>query len=303
MSDTAPSSRRLAEYGRFLRLPYALAAAGLPLTGFILAGGDWTKCPPYALLSVCGTALFSSFFAETGFPAVPPTDGIPSGTKKTVRIVSFLLALLFSSFRPETSTAAALILLTGLAAPRAASINFLSAGCTALRFVFLTALGMALLPLTEMTSFLPCADFFAAGLFFYVYGLEEARGLRTLRPAVRPGGMPLILGAGVYYLAIFFRLGRLQTSGALTYVCGILAALAAGIFFIIAWKAWRVFRAKSLPGIARRWTDSLRLGLFFAEAAAAAAAGSWLLPLLLLTAAAAAKILQIRLESEEKNGV
>lgn len=299
MSDAVRN--RFAEYGRFLRLPFALAASGLPLTGFLLAGGDWTKCPVYALLSVCGTALFSSFFAETGFPDNAP-DSIPTGTKKTIRIVSFLLAFLFSSFRPETSTAAVLILLTGLIAPRIASVTFLGAACTALRFVFLAALGMALLPLTKMTSFLPCADFFAIGLFFYVYGLEEARGLRTLRPAVRPGGMPLILGAGVCYLTIFFRLGRLQLQGVSVYVCGILAALTAGVFFIIAWKAWRVFRTKSLPGIAKRWTDSLRLGLFFAEAAAASAAGSWLLPLLLLSLAAAAKLIQVQMEREDANG-
>ena len=297
-----PVRRRFAEYGRFLRLPFVLTAPGLPLTGFLLAGGDWTKCPLYALLSVCGTALFSSFFAESGFPA-PAPDSISSATKKTIRIVSFLLALLFSSFRPETLTAAVLVLLTALAAPRIASVTFLAAACTALRFVCLTALGMALLPLTEMTSFLPCADFFALGLFFYVYGLEEARGLRTLRPAVRPGGMPLILGAGVCYLAIFFRLGRLQLRGIPVYVCGILAALTAGIFFIIAWKAWRVFRSKSLPGIAKRWTDSLRLGLFFAEAAAAAAAGSWFLPLLILILAFSAKLIQVQLEREDENGV
>ena len=301
MSDSS-ERRRLAEYGRFLRLPFALAAPGLPLTGFLLAGGDWTRCPLYALLSVCGAALFSSFFAETGFPDVT-SDGIPPGTRRAIRIVSFLLTLLFSSFRPETLTAAVLILLTGLAAPRIASVTFLRAACTALRFVFLLALGMALLPLTEMTSFLPCADFFAVGLFFYVYGLEEARGLRTLRPAVRPGGMPLILGAGVCYLSIFFRLGRLQLQGALVYVCGILAALTAGIFFIIAWKAWRVFRSKSLPGIAKRWTDSLHLGLFFAEASAAAAAGSWLLSLVFLILAASAKTIQVQMERENENGV
>lgn len=300
MSDTA--RRRFSEYGRFLRLPFVLAAPGLPLTGFFLAGGEWTRCPLYAFLSVCGSALFSSFFAETGFPVQFP-DTIPAGTKKTIRVVSFLLALLFSSFRPETFTAAALALLMALAAQRIASVTFLGAACTALRFVFLTALGMALLPLTEMTSFLPCADFFAIGLFLYVYGSEEARGLRTLRPAVRPGGMPLILGAGVCYLSVFSRLGRMELHGISAYVYGILAALTAGVFFIIAWKAWRIFRTKSLPGIARRWTDTLRLGLFFVEAAAAAASGAWVVSLLLLAAAAVAKILHVRLESEGENGI
>jgi len=294
--------RRFAEYGRFLNLPFALAAPGLPLTGFFLAGGDWTRCTPHALVSVCAAALFSSFFAETGFTAKDP-DSIPSSTKKAIRIVSFLLTLLFSSFRPEIFTAAVLTLLTGLAAPRIASITFLGAACTALRFVCLTALGMALLPMTGMTSFLHYADFFAVGLFLYVYGLEEARGLRTLRPAARPGGLPLVLGACVCFFSLLSRLGRMEVHGVLSYVYGILATLSAGVFLILACKAWRVFHFKSLPGIAKRWTDGLRLGLFLTEAAAAAAAGTKFLPLLILMAAAASKKLQAQLESEGENGV
>ena len=300
MSDAG--HRRLAEYGRFLRLPFALTAPGLPLTGFFLAGGDWTRCPLYALCSICASALFSSFYAETGFPA-KSTDTIPSGTKKAVRTVSFLLTLLFSSFRPETFTAAALTLLTGLAAPRIASVTFLGAACTALRFVCLTALGMALLPMTGMSSFLHYADFFAVGLFLYVYGLEEARGLRTLRPAARPGGLPLILGTCICFFSLLSRLGRMEVHGVLSYVYGILATLSAGVFLILACKAWRVFHFKSLPGIAKRWTDGLRLGLFLTEAAAAAAAGTKFLPLLILMAAAASKKLQAQLESEGENGV
>ena len=296
MSD--PAHRRFVEYGRFLRLPFALVATGLPLTGFFLAGGDWTRCPLYALVSVCGAALFSSFFAETGFPSKVP-DNIPAGTKKAVRVLSLLLTLLFSSFRLETFTAAVLILLTALAAPRIASITFLGAACTAFRFVCLIALGMALLPLTGMSSFLHCADFFAVGLFFYVYGSEEARGLRTLRPATRPGGLPLVLGACICYFSLLSRLGRMEIHGVLSYVYGILAVLSSGIFLIIACKAWRVFHFKSLPGIVKRWTNGLSMGLFFAEAAAAAAAGTRLLPFLILAVALYAKITQSQIEIEE----
>jgi len=293
---------RLTEYGRFLRLSFVLAAPGLTPAGFFLAGGDWTKCPPYAFVSLAGAALFASIFAETGFPAAE-TEGISRSTKTTVRAASFLLTMLFSSFRPETFTAAMLILLTALAAPKIASVTFLGAACTALRFVFLTALGMTLVPLTGMKSFLPYADVFAAGIFFYIYGLEEARGLKSLRPAVRPGGLPLLLGAGVCYLTVFFRLGRMEFHGFTSYFCGVLAAVSAGLFFIFAWKAWRVFRQKSLPGIAKRWTDGLRLGLFFIEAAVAAAAGLWSVTLFLLAAAAAARFLHSYLESEAENGV
>lgn len=294
--------RRFAEYGRFLRLPFLLAVPGLPAAGFFLAGGEWTKCSPYAILSVCGSAVFASIFAETGFPAAG-TENLPGSTKKAIRIVSFLLTLLFSSFRPEILTAAALILLTGLAGPKLAAVTFLGAACTGIRFVFLTALGMALLPMTGMTSFLPCADFFAVGLFLFVYGLEEARGLRTLRPSTRPGGLPLILGAGVCYLSVFLRLGRMELQGFLPYVYGILAALSAGIFFILAWKAWKVFRQKSLPGIAKRWTDTLRIGLIFIQAGAAASAGAWKTALLLLACAAAAHALHSRIEREYADGI
>ena len=292
---------RFAVYGRFLRLPFLLAAPGLPLAGFLLAGGEWAKCPPYAFLSVCGSAVFSSIFAETGFSA-GDTASLAPDTRRTIRIASFLLTLLFSSFRAETFTAASLILLTGLAAPKIAAVTFLGAACTGLRFVFLAALGMALLPMTGMSSFLPCADFFAIGLFLFVYGLEEARGLRTLRPSTRPGGLPLILGAGVCYLSVFLRLGRMDLHGFFPYVCGFLAALSAGIFFILAWKAWKVFRQKSLPGIVKRWTDSLRINLIFIQAGAAAAAGAWKISILLLACTAAAHAIHTRIEREAGDG-
>lgn len=288
---------------KLLRAPMLFTVPGNVVAGWILAGGEhWNAGAASFALSAALLHLFGSL---TG------CDGIRERRLPLLRTAAFvtacLPALLFRKY-------VALMPLFGLFLMMDIYRNH--GGETAESGIVLRCGASGLISLLEV--FLGAAVFmdgetfrtpsvfcflFAAALCLYQAGVSRAEISRPARLSVTPGGNMMFAGALICYLILFVRLGMEKMTGGWTsYLPGAFSALAAAVFLIVSWKAFRTFRRKSLPGIVKGWILALGFNVLFVQAAAVSAAGFWECGLLLLFFSFCARALYVKLYGGDTDG-
>ena len=292
----------LFQWLKILRAPVLLTIPGNVIAGWILAGGEhWNGGAASFALSATLLHLFGPLTGR---------DGIPERRLPLLRTAAFVIAclpaLLFRKY-------AALIPLFGLflmmdlyrnhGEASAKSGIVLRCGAAGLIPLLEVLLGAAVF--VDGETFRSPSAFcflFAAALCLYQAGVERAEISCPKRLDVCPGGNMMFTGALLGYLTLFARLGMEKMHGWTSWLPGAFSALAAAVFLIVSWKAFRTFRRKSLPGIVKGWILALGFNVLFLQAAAVSAAGFWEGGIILIFFSFCARALYVKLYGGDTDG-
>lgn len=294
---------------QLLRAPNLFSVPGDPLAGFLLAAGGMISGAGVEAALLAASGVFAYIFGlvtndladlETDCMERPDRP-IPAGMVSpraavAAAIVSALLTLLFAAIHWLPFCVAMLLIYCvwrynfhkNKDGGRGRYGLFLMASCRFLNVALGMAGAVALLwdrgSVPDWKN-LAAAGVFAAGEFLYIYGLSAAALDETKILPRRPGRWIFFPGALLMYGTLFSLMAFRPVKGWFTLSCGVTSALSAGVFLVLAYWCFRLFRMPVLPRLLQGSIGLLIFALIFAQAAAVSAKGGLVLALALLAGA------------------
>lgn len=300
---TDPKSGRAADgipraWAELLRLPDLFSIPGDPAAGFLLTSGVWIPGAGTNLAFLCTAALFARISGTLAGALAAlkndcknhPDRPLPSG-KVSIRAaavacaLSASLSLLFSAIGVLPFLADILLIFCIFRAAveqgrpdpdRRSKCCFFSASCRFLNLALGAAGAFTLLQKTgkdvPLERFL-ITGIFSCGVFFYIYGLSKIVNIKSTRLSKRSGRILILAGAAVSYGTLFGIMILKNTRDWHTLLCGFVSASSAGIFLVLAFWFFRLYRNPLFPFLVYRSVRLLRFALIFLQAAAVSAAG------------------------------
>jgi len=277
----------LKSWFRLIDLPYLLSKPFDPLVGFFFLIGTldflgWQGVL-HRLFAVCVAALLLHIFnSASKYLTLESAGNISRKTTLTVIILSGLLALLFASVSFYPLIICAGILLLSILCNfvlKFADYVLINATLTALSRILNIALGMTLLILNQTEDLMAGLLLFA--VFFYVLGVEIVKITSLHAMEKRPGGKLFLFGSVLAYLTLFGTVIMHKLDSIPMLVSGFMSAVAAALFLILTYKAYKLFQSKTSVQQTHSWVDILTHNIIFLQIAAVSARG-WYVPGLVL---------------------